>query len=142
MIDGYVHITREWQPNDIVQFTMEMPVTAVRANPQVRQTLGRVALQRGPIVYCLEGVDNGQIELDRIAIDDKQVKQMAPAHEVGLLGGVTVLRGEAELVDAVWGEPLYGTHAPVVVATPITAVPYCVWDNRAAGVMRVWLRAK
>ncbi len=139
--DGYIHITREWQPGDRVQFNMEMPVTAVRASPLVRQTLGRLALQRGPIVYCLEGVDNQQIELDRIKISGGQVKSMKPAHEAGLLGGVTVLRGVCEVTEAEWGDALYGTSAPASARAEITAVPYCVWDNRDAGGMRVWLRS-
>jgi hypothetical protein len=138
--DGYVHITREWQHGDVVQFNMAMPAVAVRANPLVRQTLGRVAVHRGPIVYCLEGVDNGQIELDRIVINDRQVKALKPMHEASLLGGVTVLRGEANVVDAAWGDALYGARAPAYGSTQITAVPYCVWDNRDAGGMRVWLR--
>lgn len=141
VIDGYIHITREWQPDDEVLFGMEMPATAVRANPLVRQTLGRVAIQRGPIVYCLEGVDNAQIELDRIVIDDKQVKALKPAHDAALLGGVMVLRGKAELAEADWGDALYDTRKPAYVSTDIIAVPYCVWDNRDAGGMRVWLRA-
>ena len=48
VIDGYIHITREWQLGDVVLYNMEMPALAVRANPLVRQTLGRVAVQRGP----------------------------------------------------------------------------------------------
>lgn len=141
VMDGYVHLTREWQSGDRVQLNLEMPVTAVRANPMVRQTLGRVALQRGPIVYCLEGVDNAQIELDRVKINDAQAKALKPAHDAGLLGGVTVLRGEAALAQTDWGESLYAKRAPAYASTHITAVPYCVWDNRDAGVMRVWLRA-
>jgi DUF1680 family protein len=139
--DGYVHITREWQPGDAVQFNMEMPVMAVRASPLVRQTLGRIALQRGPIVYCLEGVDNGQTELDLIAISDRQAKAMQPVHDAGLLGGVTVLQGSVQSTDTAWGDALYGKSAPAYAPKSITAVPYCTWDNRAAGGMRVWLRA-
>jgi DUF1680 family protein len=142
VMDGYVHLTREWQPGDVVQFNMEMTVTAVRANPLVRQTLGRVAVQRGPIVYCLEGVDNEQIELDRVRVDDAQVQALKPTYEAGLLGGVTVLRGEVDLAEGAWGDALYGTHVPAYTPAQITAVPYCVWDNRDAGGMRVWLRSE
>lgn len=140
--DGYVHITRAWQPDDSVHLTLEMLAMAVRANPRVRQTLGRLAVQRGPIVYCLEGADNDQIELDRITISDRQVRVLKPAYEAGLLGGVTVLRGEAQLVDAAWGDALYGTRKPAGTSIQIVAVPYCTWDNREAGGMRVWLRGE
>ena len=73
-------------------------------------------------------------------IDDEQVKALKPAHMPDLLGGVTVLRGEVALAEADWGETLYATRAPAYTSTHITAVPYCVWDNRDAGGMRVWLR--
>ena len=67
--NGYVVVTRTWQPGDSVEVNLAMPVQAVFANPNVRQLQGRLALQRGPVVYCMEGVDNGNIGLDRIALD-------------------------------------------------------------------------
>jgi DUF1680 family protein len=123
---------------------MAMPVEAVWANPAVRQLEGRVAVQRGPIVYCLEGCDHGQILLDRISVDAAAIPQWAVEHMPDLLGGVTVLRGRGRVIAAEdWGNTLYRSGAaPVEEPIDIVAVPYCVWDNREPGEMRVWLRAR
>ena len=67
--NGYLAITREWQSGDGSNYEMDMPIQPVLANPAVRQLEGRVAIQRGPMVYCLEGVDHGGIILDRISVD-------------------------------------------------------------------------
>jgi DUF1680 family protein len=137
---GYARLQREWRPGDVARLELQMPVQSVHANPQVRSAIGRAALQRGPIVYCLEGADNPITPLDRLRVP-RGAAGLQPEHRPGLLGGVTVLRGEAlALDDTSWEGVLYRTepdrHRPVA----ITAVPYCVWDNRAPGEMRVWLR--
>lgn len=136
---GYLSLAREWQSGEVVTLTLEMPVQTVRANPKVRPMLGRVALQRGPLIYCLEEVDNALTPLDRIALPEKLNWQTE--HHAGLLGGVTVLRTTARaLDDRPWSDTLYRTQPDSYAPVEITAVPYCVWDNRAPGEMRVWLR--
>lgn len=138
---GYIHLTREWAPGDEVVLNMTMPVRYVYAHPNVRQTLGRVALQRGPIIYCLEGVDHGGISLDRIALPADDLSHWQAEHHAELLGGVTVLRGGGTVIDERgWGNALYRFDAPENRPINVTAVPYCVWDNRLPGEMRVWLR--
>ena len=57
---GYLHITREWQEGDTLNLTLPMPVRRVYGNPLVRHVAGKVAIQRGPLVYCLEQADNGE----------------------------------------------------------------------------------
>jgi DUF1680 family protein len=142
--NGYLGLDREWRPGDVVEYRMDMPIQTVWAHPAVRYLQGRLALQRGPIVYCLEGIDHEGIILDRIAIDPKQV--LSSGFDVeprdDLLGGVRVLRGTARVIDDNgWEDKLYRHQAPSSKAMRITAVPYGVWDNRAPGEMRVWLRA-
>lgn len=142
--NGYVAVTHEWHSGDQLGLELEMPVQAVFANPNVRQTQGRFALQRGPIVYCMEGVDNGNIGLDRIALNADQLDQFLIEHHSDLLGGVTVLRGQGTIVDDEgWSEDvLYRRSRPsTAVTTDVTAVPYATWDNRTPGEMRVWFRA-
>lgn len=136
---GYVSLAREWRNGDVVTLNLAMPVQTVRAHPKVRPMVGRVALQRGPLVYCLESVDNPIAPLDRIAVPNQADWHVE--HHPDLLGGVTTLHTDAQaLSDSDWGEALYrpqsATHTPV----RLTAIPYCVWDNRAPGEMRVWLR--
>lgn len=143
-INGYVMITRTWRPGDKVELNLAMPVQTVWAHPAVRQMQGRIALQRGPIVYCMEGVDNGNIGLDRITLAPNKVDQFTVEYQPDLLGGVAVLRGTGTVIkETGWSSnTLYRRNQPSETETvSVTAIPYCTWDNRAAGEMRVWFRA-
>ena len=142
-INGYVAIERMWNPADVVELELEMPVQSVWANPAVRQMQGRLALQRGPIVYCLEGVDHGGIGLDRISVDPAALAEFVTEVRTDLLGGVTLLRGVGRVIneDGWDRQTLYRYGRPSSAESiAITAIPYCVWDQRGAGEMRVWLR--
>jgi hypothetical protein len=143
-VNGYLPIIRRWRTGDVVELTLAMPVQTVWAHPNVRQMQGRLALQRGPIVYCLEGVDHGGINLDRIALESGRAAELSVEHQPGLLGGVTVLRGVGKVIeeDGWHSELLYRRNQPASYRSiDLTAIPYCTWDNREAGEMRVWLRA-
>ena len=140
---GYVAITRTWESGDVVDLDLAMPVQAVYANPNVRQMQGRLALQRGPVVYCAEGVDNGGIGLDRVTLDPAQVAGFTVEYRPELLGGVAVLRGSAQAItEDGWDDhTLYRRNAPSgTTAMEVVAVPYATWDNREPGEMRVWFR--
>ncbi len=122
--NGYLAITRAWQPGDSVHLTLEMPVQALWANPAVRQLEGRVALQRGPLVYCLEGVDNEFVALDRISIKPADVLagKFGVEPRPDLLNGLTVLRGPGCLIDSAGGDgQLYAHHRPGQREVTITA---------------------
>jgi hypothetical protein len=107
-----------------------MPVERVYADPRVKADVGRVALQRGPVVYCLEGVDNnGQVR--NIALPRKNKLTATFARDV--LGGVVMVRGEALSVSRGKGEEV------VTRPVPFEAVPYYAWDNRQPDPMVVWL---
>jgi DUF1680 family protein len=126
---GYLRVRRSWKAGDVVRLTLPMPVERVYADPRVKADVGRVALQRGPVVYCLEGVDNaGRVRnlcLPRAA-------QLTAEFDKDLLGGVTVVRGEALSVSL-------ADDKPVTKPVPFQAVPYFAWDNRRPGPMVVWL---
>lgn len=141
---GYLTINRPWQDGDVVDYEMEMPIRPVFANPAVRLLEGRVAIQRGPIVYCLEGTDNNNMILDRISVSAEDIAHTFTVEfRPELLGGVTIVHGQGFAIeDTGWGEALYRNAAPDEKPINITAVPYCVWDNREPGEMRIWLRAK
>jgi DUF1680 family protein len=142
--NGYIHLTREWNPGDVVDYRMEMPIRAIWAHPAVRDLQGRVALERGPIVYCLEGIDHPGTILDRITIDPHNVSnEFQVEHDENLLNGVSVLRGKGTVVDeSGWENTLYRSQQPSSKRIDITAIPYYAWDNRAPGQMRIWLRAR
>lgn len=116
---GYARLRRLWKPGDEIELALPMPVRRVVARPEVEAARGRVALTRGPLVYCFEAADNGGRVLDR-AIPDGMVFE--PRKKPGFLGGVTVLVGR----DSSGKEVL-------------TAVPYYAWAHRGPGEMAVWL---
>jgi hypothetical protein len=121
--DGYVHLRREWKDGDVVELDLPMPVHRVYAHENVQDDKGRVALMRGPIVYCLEGVDHPGADLSGLALP--RASELAAEHREGLLGGVTVIRGQA-LADG---------ERPIA----LTAVPYHAWQNRGVHKMAVWI---
>ena len=123
----------------------------VYADPQVTADLGKVALQRGPLVYCLEGVDN-EGSLDELALPRSAT--LETRLEPDLLGGVVTIQGDAlriiaepfqGLVTSAGGsigqpQGLYVTEPPVYSHAHFKAVPYFAWDNRQEGDMAVWIR--
>jgi DUF1680 family protein len=119
----------EWKAGDVVELDFDMPVERVYADPHVKADVGRVALQRGPIVYCLEGVDNGGSVRNLCLPKDAK---LSAKFDKELLGGVVVVKGEALAVSR--AEDKLTTKK-----TAFTAIPYFAWDNRKAGQMIVWL---
>lgn len=143
----YVEIRRGWQPGDVVQLTLPMAVRRIACHPHVAENAGRVALMRGPILYCIEQADHPGVDPRDVALAADA--EVAAEHRPGLLGGVTVLRTRGAVVPpaAGWDDALYRPVASISedgVTTPIevTAIPYHVWTNREPGGMRVWLRAR
>jgi uncharacterized protein len=113
----------------------------MKANPKVRANVGKVALQRGPIVYCLEEVDNG-VNLPSIFLpEDAELKV---AFEPDLLGGVVTIHAIAERRNNQnWDNvPLYQPSKNSVEQVKIKAVPYYAWCNRDKGEMLVWFHEK
>ena len=115
---GFLVLSRRWKPGDTIDYVMEMPVQQVHARPEVEADRGRVAVQRGPLVYCLEQADNPELVYDEFAV--------RPGISFGLeqrdeLGGIVALTG----ID---GQRQY------------RFVPYHLWDNREPGFMQVWLK--
>lgn len=133
--NGYARITRLWRAGDRVELDIDMPVHRLYAHPKVGVDQGRVALQRGPLVYCLEGADNGD-SLNSIVLDAQAGFRCEP---VEALAGAQALvtNGIRETVPE---NHLYGIEAPRSSATEVRAVPYYAWDNRAPGEMLVWVR--
>jgi DUF1680 family protein len=127
---GYAVLRREWKAGDTVELRLPMPVRRVLCHEAVEDNRGMVALERGPVVYCAEGVDNaGQVF--NLVLDDTAA--LKPEHRADLLGGVTVLRGTARAVRRADEGGLEAADHP------FTAVPYHAWAHRGAGPMAVWL---
>ena len=122
---GYARLRRTWQSGDTVELHLPMPIRRIVANAQVKDDADRVALQRGPLVYCAEAVDNGGRVSDLILADEVR---LAARDEPGLLGGVMTLRGPAQRATDSGTKP-----------AELVAVPYYAWCHRGQGEMAVWL---
>jgi len=128
---GYAVLRRKWQRNDLIELILPMPNRRVVAKDLVKEDSGRVAIQRGPIVYCAEGVDNGGRALNIVLPDGAKLERW---FRPDLLGGVTVITAKAVAVEK--GEEAGSlTQRP----QPLMVVPYFAWANRGPGEMRVWL---
>ena len=124
---GYLRIRNEWQSGDRVVLNLPMPIRRIAAHPDVKADAGRIALQRGPIVYCIEAADHaGQIRHIALPRDAR----LTAEHRADFLGGVTVLRGKGVA---------RGADSDEIVPVELTAIPYYAWDNREGGQMAVWL---
>jgi uncharacterized protein len=136
---GYLRIARTWQNEDTVELTLAMPVERVHAHPAVKADIGRVAIQRGPVVYCLEGTDH-PVPLDQTCLPADAV--FNPEFHPDLLDGVTILRTTARSIPSeAWQSALYQSDTPTGAPVQLTAIPYYAWDNRAPGEMLVWIRS-
>ncbi len=133
---GYWVVDRTWRRGDVVELNLPMPVERIQTNPNVKEDAGLLAIQRGPLVYCLEGCDNGPELASMYLPAGAELKaEKRPA----LLGGVVVITGFGEIAEQPNQRgPLYQV-ASATRRVPVTAVPYHAWDNRAAGRMKVWL---
>ena len=133
---GYLVLDREWKRGDRVELDLPMPVQRVAANPHVKADQGLLAIQRGPIIYCLEQCDQSEPVSALWLPPEVQLKA---AREPGLLGGVVRITGEGRAAsELTWGRQLYQSLAPPS-RVPLKAIPYYAWDNRQAGPMKVWL---
>jgi DUF1680 family protein len=137
--DGYLFLRRTWRTDDQVDLNFEMPIRKVFARFEVDADRGRVALMRGPLVYCLEQVDNGT-DLDRLVIPVEE--QFQPAESKQLLNGVVTLQGRAVRENPDQSRNLYADRPPKTEAVDVTAIPYYAWANRGAGEMQIWTRSR
>ena len=136
--DGYLTISRRWQAGDVVALELPMPAERVYAHPSVRMDVGRVALKRGPLVYCVEEADNPGGPVQRLKL--RRPARVKPTQRADLFDGIVALTAEAvRLADGDWRDTLYRTVPPDEQPVTLTALPYYLWSNRGQGSMMVWL---
>jgi DUF1680 family protein len=139
--NGYAVIDRLWQDGDRIELALDMPVTLVRANPRIYEDVGKVAVSRGPLVYCLEEVDNSR-NLHNLSLVAAAASDFQTVWKADKLGGIVELKspGLRETDDG-WGEtPYSGVKAIETQPVTLTWIPYYSWANRDPGEMRVWIR--
>ncbi|MCF7732673.1 MAG: glycoside hydrolase family 127 protein [Akkermansiaceae bacterium] len=127
---GYWVLNRTWKPGDTVETVFPMQVRRVLCNEKVEDNRGRIAIERGPLVYCVEGADHDGKVLDLFLEDDVE---LTPEPRPDLLGGVTVLTGSAKRAHR------KENNTPASRPAKLTMIPYYSWCHRGANEMAVWL---
>lgn len=136
---GYATIRRAWRAGDVVRLSLPMPARLVASHPRVANNRGRVAILRGPLVYCIEGADHPDTDVRDLELPPTAAWQAVWRPD--LLGGVTTLHTVAIERRAKPSLPLYRAPDDRRPTAPraLTAIPYHVWANREPGAMQVWL---
>jgi DUF1680 family protein len=142
----YLAVHRHWSPGDTVALNLPMTPELISSNPRVADNLGRVAVQRGPVVYCMEQLDQpstADLSAVSIVVNSKSLKNFESEYKSGLLDGVTVLHhGGAANEGAADQEGLYVPASASAAKTRpenLTLIPYYVWANRRPTSMQVWI---
>ena len=132
--DGYAYLPHAWEKGDVIELDLPMPVERIYAHPAVRAAAGRVALRRGPLVYCMEEADCGSSLEDVALSDDAEIR-------VGktISGRILKTVGTRSSPETGTGG-LYRTTPSNRVPAPLVWIPYCEWGHRGGAEMRVWTR--
>jgi len=137
---GYTKIKRIWKDGDTVEISMDMPAELIQANPKVRADAGKVAIVRGPLVYCLEEADNGS-NLSAISIST-DCRLVCEKDSSLPMGAVAIRTNGFRTDETSWSDELYRPAANMEKEASIKAVPYFMWCNRKPGEMIVWIRRR
>lgn len=139
---GYIVLERAWQPGDEVALEFGIEPYFVEAHPRVDAVRDSVAIQYGPVVYCIEAVDHPDVNLLDIRIDPSAELRATRRGDV-VSENVIVIEATAQVEDpSAWDGALYrrvGNHSTRLTPVPLTAIPYYAWANRGANAMRVWI---
>ena len=127
---GFVNIHREWNSGDVIELELPMPIRRVIANENVKANTGKVAIQRGPVVYCAEGIDNDGYIRNLVLPDKTELKSQ---ERNDLLGGVTIINGKGCGLKKKKGGDI------IKKEQEIKLIPYYVWANRGNREMSVWI---
>ncbi len=138
MVKGYARVSRTWANGDRVELSLAMPIERVVAHPSVAEDAGKVALQRGPLVYCLEQCDNAA-PVRSLLLPDRA--RLAARFDNKLFGGTVVIEGQGLApTQGGWKGKLYQPASALSLRPArFRAIPYSLWDNREPGAMTVWL---
>ncbi|RJS90945.1 glycoside hydrolase family 127 protein [Candidatus Bathyarchaeota archaeon] len=138
----YLEIRRLWKFGDCVQLTLPMPIERIVCHPYVMENHDRVALKRGPLVYCVEQTDNPEFDVWGLVLPLNS--RLEARWDPTVLNGVVVISGEAYAMDIESGEDLYRIEDRSRIEmrkVKFTAIPYFAWANRKPGPMTVWIRS-
>jgi hypothetical protein len=141
----YLAIKRAWNPGDLVTLYFPMHTEIVASNPRVAEDRGKAAVRRGPVIFCMEELDqpSGTALSDvAFSINERLGKEFQSEYKADLLGGVEVLRHEGKVFESASAEqPLYmstGAETPKTRPGTLSFIPYYAWANRKPSAMQVW----
>jgi uncharacterized protein len=137
---GYLTFSRVWEKGDTIILNFDMPVEKMKAHPKVKDNLGKIAIQRGPIIYCFEEVDNGR-DLENFIISKESTFEIQEQPDL-LPGTIQIVAQGIQEQSTGWKNILYGpkTDALPIKKVKLIAIPYCFWSNRLPGEMTVWIK--
>ena len=135
-VNGYVTINRTWAKGDTIALDLPMPPERLYAHPGVIMDAGRVALKRGPLVYCVEEADNPGGSVQRLKLPRES--ELKASTRADLFNGAVTLSAKATSIDTSEFKDLYRTSPPKETEATLTALPYYLWANRSKGAMVVW----
>ncbi len=137
--DGYAKITQEFKNDDVVVLELDMKPFKIKSNPQLRYNAGKVALQRGPIVYCLEEIDNSDMLTDIELINGSPIEIVQGS---GIYESIPLLKTKGFRSNSEWNNELYKKTNLVnnKKIIDVLATPYFMWNNRGVGELLVWIR--
>jgi DUF1680 family protein len=138
-MNGYVTVNRVWSAGDSVTLDLPMPAVRVFAHPGVLMDAGRVALKRGPLVYCVEEADNPGGRVQRFRLPRGAELRSTTRSDLFAGTGVVTLSADAVAIDEGEWTTLYRTEPPREKQATLTALPYYLWANRGQGSMVVWV---
>jgi DUF1680 family protein len=130
LVKGYVPIRRTWQRGDTIELNMPMPIRRVSANPKVKDDRGRIAIERGPVVYCFEGADNPKGVANLILPPEAKLQS---EYHSDLLGGIVTITGCGQILQT------RQDGKKAVEDISVVAVPYYAWSHRGINEMAVWV---
>jgi DUF1680 family protein len=136
-VNGYVTINRRWSRGDSITLDLPMPPERLYANPGVIMDTGRVALRRGPLVYCVEEADNPGGAVQRLKLP--RTSELKLSTRADLFNGAVTLSAPARAIDPSDWHELYRTTLPREGDATLNALPYYLWANRSRGSMVVWI---
>lgn len=134
---GYLTISRKWENSDKIDLDLDMPVQRIQSHFKVKSNQGKVALQRGPIVYCIESNDHSE---NVYSLSLPREADLKTEFRPDISNGVMVIKGKGQMLESETDpEGLYFPVKSKIKDVDITAIPYFAWDNRESGEMIVWI---
>ena len=137
--DGYLYLTKEWSGEEEIALDFDMQVQLIQPHTNVRENEGKLAVMRGPLVYCMEEADNGK-SLHNLYLDPTSSSEVEMTDELGMPMRFITMKGRRYCESSATGDLYTQYHPSDYTEVDLRYVPYYVWNNRGEGEMQVWTK--